>query len=356
MAVEVRVRVCQVMIPSFTLAELSKLLNAKILGDGQCRITGIAPIQEAGEGDITFVTDRNFVKFLSETKASAVLSTEDWIEKTNLPLLIVENVKFSLVHLLNIFFPPITIKPGIHQTAIIGNNCCIAETAFIGPNCVIGNDVKIDEYTRIDAGCIIEEKVEIGSNCQLHAKVVIHKSVKIGNHVNLHSGVVIGSEGFGFVFAEGKWTKIPQISSVILGNDVEVGANTTIDCGTLTPTVIGNGVKIDNHVQVGHNVSIGEHTIIAGCTGIAGSTKIGSYCIIGGGACISDHLTIVDRVVIGGMGAVGQSINEPGVYSSGTPVLKNKEWRRNMLHFQHLDQLVKRIRQLERKSNGADGH
>ena len=208
--------------------------------------------------------------------------------------------------------------PGIHPTAIIGKNCEIEASASIGPYCVIGQGVVIGEKTR------------------LYANVVLYHKVKIGKRCLLHSGVVVGSDGFGNANEKGVWHKIHQLGTVIIGNDVEIGANTTIDRGAIGDTVIGDGVKLDNQIQIGHNVHIGAHTAIAGCTGIAGSTKIGRYCMIGGGVGITGHIEITDGVIISGKSAVGKSITKPGMYASSIPAMPFRTWGRILVRLAQL--------------------
>ncbi|MFN7098396.1 MAG: UDP-3-O-(3-hydroxymyristoyl)glucosamine N-acyltransferase, partial [Gammaproteobacteria bacterium] len=221
--------------------------------------------------------------------------------------------------------------------------------ASIAANVVIGDEVKIGKNAVIQAGCAINSNVEIGTDTWLWPHVTVYHGTQIGARTIIHSGAVIGSDGFGFAFHQGKYHKIPQIGNVRIGNDVEIGANTTVDRGALADTVIGNGVKLDNQIQVGHNVEIGDHTVIAAGTGIAGSTKIGKYCRIGGLVGFAGHITIADQVNITAMASVAQSIDEPGIYSSGIPAAPFQSWRRNMVRFQQLDNIARRLKQLERK-------
>ncbi len=213
----------------------------------------------------------------------------------------------------------------------------------------------------IGAGSVIGEDSRIGEYCRIYSRVTLYHGIRLGDRVIIHSGAVIGADGFGLAHDGQQWIKIPQIGRVIVGDDVEIGANTTIDRGALQDTVIGQGVKIDNLVQIGHNVKIGDHTAMAGCVGIAGSTEIGRHCMIGGSASISGHLEIANGVILTGTSVVGQSISEPGVYSSGIGVQKNSLWRRNTLRFHQLDDMAKRLRHLEKKfgeesRDGTDEH
>jgi UDP-3-O-[3-hydroxymyristoyl] glucosamine N-acyltransferase len=241
--------------------------------------------------------------------------------------------------------------PGIHKTAVIGNDCIIDSSAYVGANCVLGNNVKLGKNVRIDPGCLISDDVTIGSDTHLFSGVTLYHKVTIGERCRLHSGVVIGSDGFGNANDKGRWCKIYQLGSTIIGNDVEIGANTAIDRGAIGNTVIEDGVKLDNLIQIGHNVRIGAHTAIAGCTGIAGSTEIGKHCMIGGAVGIAGHLKITDGVILAGKSAVGQSITKPGLYASGFPVISARDWWRVVLRVTHIEDLVKRIRELEKNIN-----
>lgn len=363
--------------PQYTLTEIAKLLNGEVHGDVNCQIIGVAPILEAATNEITFITDPRYRKYLAQTNAAAVvLNKEDFKAQTSDDKLnnsiIVANPKLSVVKLISLFFAEPKPAEGIHPTAIIGNDCQIDSGVIIGAYCVIEDGVSIGANSIIHPGTIIGKGVSIGTDCCLYSRVSIYHSVQIGDRVIIHSGAVIGSDGFGLAMEAGSkeagsrevspkeadpkeagpgavchWVKVPHVGTVVIGNDVEIGANTAIDRGMLEKTMIGNGVKIDNLVQVGHNVKIGDHTVISGCTGIAGSAEIGSHCMIGGGACIADHVVIGDHVIIGGMGAVPRSVMEPGIYSSVMAVSKHEKWRRNMLRFQELDQMAKRLKKLE---------
>lgn len=344
--------------PSLTAAQIAELIQANIQGNADYRVSNITSIQAAKENDITFVITPHYVKYIPETAANIIIISPDLLKAVNVTgsktFLIVKNPKLSLAKLVHIFYPQSPRVVGIHPSAIIGKNCNIPQNVTIGANCVIEDQVSIGDNTIIEAGSFIGSNVILGKECHLFPKTVIYQNVILKDRVIIHSGVVIGADGFGYAMDQGQWVKIPQVGGVIIGCDVEIGANSTVDRGTLTDTIINDGVKIDNQVQIGHNVIIGKNTIIAGCTGIAGSTEIGANCVIGGGAGIADHLHIVDHVIIGGMGAVGQSIMEPGVYSSGITISKNKEWKRNMLRFHQLDQMFKRIRKLELKYDGNE--
>lgn len=336
-----------------SLYELSCYLNAELKGDPDLAIHSIAPLHKAKAGQISFLHDNyladpKYKNFLKTTQASAVILSSKFSEFCSVNQLIMENPYLGYAKVAQLFAPKQNAKTGVHPTAAIGKNCQIADSASIGPQCVLGDNVYIGEGTIIGAGCIIGHNSTLGTNILLHAKVTIYHDIKIGDRVIVQSGAVIGSDGFGMVNDNGAWYKIPQLGGVIIGNDVEIGANTTIDRGALEDTQIGNGVKLDNQIQIGHNVTIGAHTIIAGCTGIAGSVTIGKGCMIGGAAMISGHLELTDGVILTASTAVSTSIRVPGVYSSGVPSQPNVEWRKSAVRFKQLDEIARRLKKLER--------
>lgn len=338
---------------TYTLAEVAKLIKAKLIGDSDCTINSLAPIAVAKQGNITFLSDPKYRSFLEKSTASAVILTEQDAQYCNTNHLIVKNpyLGFAKVAQLLDNTPPLS-KPGIHPSAIIGNNCQIAKQVNIGPNVVIGDQVTIQEGTMIGSNTTIGQGASIGRNCLIHSRVTIEHQVVLKNRVVVHSGAVIGSDGFGFAQDDcSNWINIPQQGSVIIHDDVNIGANTTIDRGTLEDTIIERGVKIDNLVQIAHNVKIGEHTAIAACVGIAGSTKLGKHCIIAGAVGINGHITITDNVIITAMSGVSKSIINPGIYSSGFPAESHITWQKKCARIRRLDQLIQRVNKLETKNN-----
>ncbi|OGT46777.1 MAG: UDP-3-O-(3-hydroxymyristoyl)glucosamine N-acyltransferase [Gammaproteobacteria bacterium RIFCSPHIGHO2_12_FULL_41_20] len=333
----------------YTLAELIYGLDDVVLrGDPDCKITGVATLQQAGSAQITFLTNPLYKKYLTATQAAAVILTPHDAKDYKGSVIISSNPYYIYAKIAGFFEQKKHRHSGIHPTAIIGEHCNIHTSVSIGPYCVIRDGVKIAERVVIDAGCIIEEEVEIAADTRIDARVVVYPQVKIGKSVRIASGAVIGSDGFGYARHKAKWQRIPQLGRVIIGDEVEIGANTTIDCGAIDDTIIGAGAKLDNLIQVGHNVRIGEDTVIAGCTGIAGSSVIGKGCMIGGGSGIAGHITLADNVVITGMTAVSKSIREPGIYSSGVGgVVANQEWRKNSARVHRLEQLMERVKALE---------
>jgi len=237
----------------------------------------------------------------------------------------------------------------VHTSAVVGSGSHIDATASVGANCVLGDRVQIGAHTTILPGTIISDDVSMGERVLLYPHITVYANTVIGNDVTVHSGAVLGSDGFGYAKHEGGWQKVPQLGRVCIGDHVHIGANTTIDRGSLGDTVIESHVILDNLIQIAHNVRIGAYTAVAGCVGIAGSVTIGKYCMIGGGTGIAGHLTIADGVVITAKGEVTKSIKQSGVYSSGTCLQANQDWRKSVVHFRQLDKLVRRLKSLEEK-------
>lgn len=333
---------------AYTLSELVNGLDIKLQGDPNCEITGVATIQQAGPGHITFLTNPLYRKYLETTQASAVILAEPDAALCRTNALISRYPYYTYAKIAEYFDVRPVSQAGIHPTAVIGEGVEIDPTASIGPNVVIGRGTRIAANVKIGANCVIGDDVDIGEGSQLDANVTIYFNVKLGNRVRLASGVVVGSDGFGFANHQRTWHKVPQVGSVEIGDDVDVGANTTIDRGAIENTIIEKGVKLDNLIQVGHNVKIGENTIIAGCTGIAGSTTIGKNCMIGGATCFAGHITVTDNVMMSGLTTVTKSVTEPGHYASGiVGAVPNHEFLKNNARFNRLETLMDRVKNLE---------
>ena len=328
---------------SSTLAELAEISGARLEGDPDCKISSVNTLKLAQQGEISFLSNRRYVKNLQKTQASAVILSEQDLKKCPTNSLISESPYLAYAKIARYLYPVSAGIGYVDKTAVIGGNCTIDNDAIISANVVIGSNVTIGAHCYIGPGTVIEDNVVIGDRTRLIANVTICHDVKIGDDVILHPGVVIGADGFGLALEEDKWLKIPQIGSVVIADKVEIGANATIDRGAIEDTIIESGVKIDNQVQIGHNVIIGENTAIAGCVAIAGSAIIGKRCQIGGATGISGHIEIADDVIITGMSGVANSIKSSGVYSSGLPVTDNKVWRKNIVRFIHLDEIIRNI-------------
>ncbi len=330
-----------------TLQQLARHTGGRVVGDDSIIIERVATLENAEPGDISFLTNSTYRRFLAGTRASAVILRSVDLEHCPVNALVVENPHAGYAKVASLLYPAATSKIGIHPAAVIDQSAGLADDVSIGPNCYIGPGVKLGKGVALGPGCVIEADVEIGDQSRLLANVTICHGSIIGKQALIHPGVVVGSDGFGQAYDNGVWLKIPQVGRVVIGDDVEIGANTTIDRGAIEDTVVGDNVKLDNQIQIAHNVHIGSHTVISGCTAVAGSTHIGRNCAIGGAVGIVGHLEITDNVQITAMSLVSHSIREPGVYSSGTPLEPNRQWHKNAVRFKQLNEMAKRIKELE---------
>lgn len=331
----------------FRLDELVARLGGELVGDGSLQVRRVATLDQAGDGDLAFLANPKYLSRLKTSKAAAVivgLKSRDAV--TDRPRIVTDDPYLYYARVAAVFNPPLAAVAGIHSTASVASS--IPASAQVDAGAVIERDVEIGENVIIGAGCSIGRGAKIGAGTRLAPRVVVYPESVIGCDCIIHSGAVIGSDGFGFARQkDGRWIKIPQMGRVVIGDHVEIGANTTIDRGALDDTMIGRGAKLDNLIQIAHNVQIGEDTAIAGCVGIAGSTTIGARCMIAGGVGISGHLSIADDVVVSAATVVVKSIHKPGVYTSTLPMQPHADWVRNFSHLRHLDALADRIKALE---------
>jgi UDP-3-O-[3-hydroxymyristoyl] glucosamine N-acyltransferase len=340
---------------SYTLETLADLIGARLQGDPHSLISGIASLKRAKAGEISFLSNAEYRKGLpsihrkdlASTKASAVILSADEAPLCPVHALISENPRLSLAKAAKIFQKKESVIQGIHNSVIIGEGCKIPSSVSIGANVVLGNRVILGENVVISAGCIIGHDCILGDKTTLMPRVTLYDNVQMGKHGMIYSGAVIGGDGFGFANQEGDWIRLPHLGSVVMGDNVEIGANTTIDRGLLEDTILGNGVVIDNLVQVGHNASIGRGTAIAGCVAIAGSAVIGKFCLIGGGSRIVGHIEIADHVHLIATSMVTHSLKMRGVYG-GFPAKPVDLWRKNMARFHNLDDMARRLRAVEK--------
>jgi UDP-3-O-[3-hydroxymyristoyl] glucosamine N-acyltransferase len=286
---------------------------------------------------LSFLANPRYRKQMESTRATAVLVGPEDAAGCPVAALIDPNPYLAYARIAELLHPQAALEPGIHPTAVVSQSARVAASACVGPLAVIEDGVDIGERAFVGPGCIVQQGAQVGADSRLVSRVNVYAGVKIGRRCILHAGAVIGADGFGFAPDAGSWVKVPQIGSVQIGDDVEIGANTTIDRGAIDDTVVEHGVKLDNQIQVGHNVTIGEHTAVAGCVGISGSTTIGRRCMIGGGVGIAGHLTIADDVVVTGCSLVSASIRQAGSYSSGMPTVETRMWRRMVAHLRRLD-------------------
>jgi UDP-3-O-[3-hydroxymyristoyl] glucosamine N-acyltransferase len=342
--------------PSLTLADLQASLGGTVRGDARVLLNGAASLERARAGHLGFLLNRKFLEQARASGASALIVPESLTEPLPQPCLAVANPHSAFARALALLHPEPLPAPGIHSAACVASDCLVDTTASIGPGCVIETGARIGARSRIGPHCVIGVGAIVGEDCRLHSHVTVQHGSVIGNRVVLHPGCVIGSDGFGLAWekdpAGDHWFKVPQVGRVLLGDDVEVGANTTIDRGALDDTVIEDGVKLDNLIQIAHNCRIGRHTAIAACVGIAGSTQIGAWCQIGGAAMIIGHLEIADRVTVSAGTFVAKDIREAGTYTSVQPLMRHADWLRNASHLRHLDDLAERIKELEKQIAG----
>jgi UDP-3-O-[3-hydroxymyristoyl] glucosamine N-acyltransferase len=323
----------------FSLGELAVRFGLGLRGEPSLRISRVATLSHADSGALSFLANPHYRKQMESTRATAVLVGPENAASCPVAALIDPNPYLAYARIADLLHPAAPIVAGIHESSVVSRSARIAASASVGPLCVIEDDVEIGERVLVGPGCIVQRGAHVGADTRLIARVNAYVGVRIGRRCILHAGAVIGADGFGFAPDAGTWVKVPQLGTVHIGDDVEIGANTTIDRGAIDDTVVQNGVKLDNQIQVGHNVIIGAHTAVAGCVGISGSTTIGQRCMIGGGVGIAGHLTIADDVVVTGVSLVSASIKHAGSYSSGMPAVETRLWRR----------MVARLRRLERK-------
>lgn len=333
-----------------TLAELAEMTGADLDGDGSVLISGVAPIEQAQPGTITFVAKSTFEKHIPTTKASAIVLAPN-IEAGAIPVLRHKNPYLTFARIIDLLYPvPRKVNPGTDASAAIHQTAQVDQTAGIGPLCTLSDRATVGANSQLMAQVYLGQGAAIGEDCLIYPGVSIMDGCQIGNRVILHAGVVIGSDGFGFAESETGLKKIQQIGWVEIGDDVEIGANTTIDRGAIGPTRIGQGTKIDNLVQIAHNVEIGRHSIIVSQVGISGSTKIGNGVVLAGQAGIVGHIEIGDGAIIGAQSGISKSI-KPGVTVFGTPAREIMETKRIEASMRRLPDLLKRVKKLEDDKN-----
>jgi len=330
-----------------TLKQLAEIVDADIYGDPEQSISAIATLQSAQASELTFFSNRKYFKYLKLTQASIVILHHDDLEYCPTNALVVKDPYLAYAKIAHWLTQPESLSSEIAASAVVADTVTVGENTRIDAQVVIGSHTKIGDNVHIHAGCVVAQNVIIADNTILYPNVSIYDNTIIGARCIIHSGAVIGSDGFGIANEQGRWLKVPQLGKVVVADDVEVGANTSIDRGAIEDTIIDEGVKLDNQIQIAHNVHIGAHTAIAGCVGVAGSSRIGKHCAIGGGAGILGHLTIADHVHITATSLVTKSITKSGVYSSGTPLQENAQWHKNFVRFKQLDKMSRRLTQLE---------
>ena len=336
----------------FSAQQIAMLLGGKVTGDVNRKVSNVGPIESAHEGQLSFLCDAKYLPLLPQTGASVVLMTESiaFDGETNATLIRVENARAAMGQLLSLVAKAMNpAKQGIEQPSFVSEGVTIPEDAYIGAFAYIGKNVQLGKGVQIYPHTYIGDNVKIGDNTILYSGVKVYYNCVIGNDCILHAGVVIGSDGFGFEpDAKGVNQKLPQIGNVIIEDDVEIGANTTVDRAMMGSTIIRRNAKLDNLVQVAHNVEIGESTFMCAQVGIAGSTKVGGHCILAGQVGVAGHITIADNCVFGAQSGIANHVKKPGMYQ-GSPIIDAMNWRRSVVGFKQLPDLMKKIQELEKK-------
>jgi len=346
---------------SLTLKEIAQYLNqqdvdrgadvksahAVISGDPELVITGLASLSNAESSHLSFLANSQYRVQLESTAAGAMLITDADRDAFTGSAIVVSDPYLAFARLSHLFDPSQEVAKGIHPTAVVSDRAVIGQNVSIGAFVVIEDDAVVGDGTVLISSVHVGRHSVIGANCWIGHGVAIHHGCRLGDRVRIHACAVIGAEGFGFAPSKGRWHRIVQLGRVVIGDDVRIGANTTVDRGALDDTIIADGVIIDNQVQIAHNVQIGAQTAIAAATAIAGSTKIGAHCIIGGLVGIAGHLEITDRVQITAMSMITRSINESGSYSSGSAFEKTTDWRKNAVRVRHLGETAAQIKELQ---------
>lgn len=332
----------------FSATAVAQHLQGEVLGDAQTPLHGFAPADRAQAGDLTFAENDEFLARAEQSAASAIIVGSQQNSSSGKVLIRVANARVAFAKALALFFPEPALPAGIHPSAVVARTAQVNASAYIGPNCVIGERAQIAGGVILHAGDFVGDDCKIGAATMLFPNVTLYPRTELGQRVRIHAGAVIGADGFGYVQDSGIHRKVPQIGNVVIGDDVEIGANTTIDRGALGPTVIGQGTKIDNLVQIGHNVQIGEHCLIISQVGVAGSTKLGNYVILAGQAGLGGHLQIGNKVTVAAQSGVMHNIPD-GQTVLGSPALPDKQTKRQLIAIQHLPELLRRVRKLEKK-------
>ncbi len=331
-----------------SLGELAIRFGCELRGDPDVAVERVATLQEAGPGSLSFLANPRYRRHLATTRASAVVLEAGSADDCPTNSLVAANPYATYARIAQHLNPEPAFAGGRHPTAVVADGAVVDPDAWIGPHAFVGPGGRVEAGASVGPGCVLFDGVVLGTGSRLVANVTLCARVRVGARCLLHPGVVVGADGFGQAPDRDGYVKVPQLGAVVLGDDVEIGANTTIDRGTIGDTVIGRGVKIDNQVQIGHNCRIGEHTVIAGCVGISGSVTIGRRCMLGGMVGVVGHLEICDDVYLTGKTMVSHSITRPGLYSGQLPLDEARRFRRNSARFQKLDELARRVARLER--------
>ncbi|MCH9692872.1 MAG: UDP-3-O-(3-hydroxymyristoyl)glucosamine N-acyltransferase [Gammaproteobacteria bacterium] len=331
-----------------SLGELATRFGCELIGDPDTVVSGVSSLQDAGPESLTFLSSSAYAKQLPQTKAGAVILRASDAESCPVAALVSSDPYSTYARMAAAVCPVAPVEPGIHSSAVVAASADIAESASLGPHVVVGERTRIGERVSIGPGCIIGNDCVIGDDSRLIANVTFVKRVRIGVRGVFHPGLVVGADGFGNAMTPDGWVKVPQVGGVRIGDDVEIGANTTIDCGAIGDTVIDNGVRIDNLCQIAHNVHIGEHTALAAMSGIAGSATIGKRCMFAGQGGTVGHISVCDDVIVAAKSFLSKDVTEAGTYGSSFPAVPAKSWAKQLARFRRLANLNERVKKLEK--------
>lgn len=331
-----------------SLGELATRFGCELVGDPRAVVARVATLANADPQSLSFLANPAYRAELLKTRAGAVVLRAEAVDDCPVPALVADDPYESYARIAGVLHPPASFAGGIHASAVVSGSARIADSAHIAAHVLIGDDAVVSDGAYVGPGSVVGPRCRIGAETRIHPNVTIVEDVRIGKRCIVHPGAVIGCDGFGNARSDTGWIKIPQIGGVEIGDDVEIGANTTIDRGAIDNTVIENGVRLDNLIQIAHNVRIGEHTAMASQSGVSGSTVIGKRCMFGGQSGIVGHIQICDDVVIGGATMVSKDIREPGFYTASFPAEKDKDWKRKVARFRRLDDLAQRVTGLEK--------
>lgn len=337
-----------------SLGSLAAQFGCELIGDPDIEVRSVATLGNAGEGAISFLANPAYRSQLEHTGATAVILTAASADACPVNALVTDDAYVVFARVATLLYPRPSYEPGIHATAVIHEDASVDPSAHVGPLVVVEAGARVGARVYLGAGCVVGARCDIGDDSHFSANVTLIKDVRIGKRAIVHGGVVIGADGFGHKMTDEGWLKVPQVGGVQIGDDVEIGASTTIDCGAIDDTVIEDGVKLDNQIQIAHNCHIGAHTVIASGTGVSGSTKIGSRCIIAGMVGFVGHISVCDNAVVTGAAVVTKDITEPGVYTSAFAVEPDRIWKRQVARFRRLGKWEQRLRALERNQSDAD--
>ena len=340
--------------PEFRVADLAERFGLGLHGGGDAAIRGVGTLAAARPDQLAFLANPRYAAMLADTRAGVVVLREEQAADCRVPALIAADPYLTYARMAALFESAPAVNPGVHPSAVVEPGARIAAGAAVGPFCFVAADAVIADGVALGPHCVVGPGCTIGAQSRLGPRVTLVMRVALGRRVLVHAGAVIGADGFGIANDRGAWVKVPQLGGVRIGDDCEIGANTTIDRGAIDDTVLEEDVRLDNQIQIAHNVFIGAHTAMAGCSAVAGSARIGRNCLIGGSAGVLGHLVIADRVTITAMSLVTRSIDRPGEYSSGTPLEENRRWRRNAARIRHLDEIARRLAILEKEVSEKD--